>query len=466
MEQKKMKLDAGLLAGLLLALLAVRGLVNFARILRYQFSVPSLIGVAAIGFVAAVLLMKRRDKLLLIALGVLAVDHMIWSSIVSFVAVAILLVIALVMTTEYLPQAKALAEKVWFVPAILAFIGGFIGIYYFSFMTIVWALVSCAAMLLCGFWLAFPERSLAEMFAAAGSKVKSAAAGEQSAASVTAAEVDGYCDLFKHVLLMLLTFGIWYLIWIYRMTRYLNRVGGEEQRNPVTKLLLCIFVPFYLVYWTYKSAQRIDKLAAAVGVSSRISTLCLILAVFLPVVAPVLMQDKVNTVIAVENGSRAKDYDPDLMPVRVLTAAPEAMPGYCGLFKHVLLMLLTFGIWNFIWIYRTTEYLNRVEGEEKRNPVAKLLLCMFVPFYMVYWIYKSCQRIDKLGAQVGVRSDLTVLCLVLCLVVGLVPQVLMQDKINEIAFAENSRYKEIAADVQGYLAEETEEEETAEDDCE
>ena len=112
MEQKKMKLDADLLAGLLLALLAVRGLVNFARILRYQFSLPSLIGVAAIGFVAAVLLMKRRDKLLLIALGVLAVDHMIWSSIVSFVAVAILLVIALVMTTEYLPQAKALAEKV------------------------------------------------------------------------------------------------------------------------------------------------------------------------------------------------------------------------------------------------------------------------------------------------------------------------------------------------------------------
>ena len=449
MEQKKVKLDASLLAGLLLALLTLRALMNFVRILRFQFSFPALIGAVALGFVAAMVLMKRRDKLLLIALGVLAVDHMIWSNIVSFVAIAILLALALVMTTEYLPQAKALAEKIWFVPAILAFISSFIGIYRFSFMTIVWALVSCAAMLLCGFWLAFPERDLAELFAAAGSKAKPVAAiGEQTATTVTNAEVDGYCDLFKHVLLMMLTFGIWYLIWIYRMTRYLNRVGGEEPRNPVTKLLLCIFVPFYLIYWTYKSAQRIDKMADAVGVSSHISTLCLILSLFLPVVAPVLMQDKVNTVIAVENGSRNRDFDPEEKPVRVLTAAPEAMPGYCGLFKHVLLMMLTFGIWNFIWIYRTTEYLNRVEGEEKRNPVTKLLLCMFVPFYMVYWIYKSCQRIDKLGAQAGVRSDLTVLCLVLCLVVGLVPQVLMQDKINEIVFAENSRFEGFAVQVE------------------
>lgn len=34
------------------------------------------------------------------------------------------------------------------------------------------------------------------------------------------------------------------------MTRYLNRMGGEEPRNPTTKLLLCIFLPVYMMFWT------------------------------------------------------------------------------------------------------------------------------------------------------------------------------------------------------------------------
>ena len=437
METKKVKLDAGLLAGILMALLTVRNVVNFVRILRFQFSFSGLVAVAAIGFVAAVLLMKRRDKLLLIALGVFALDQMIWGSIVSFVSIAILLLIALVMTTEYLPQAKALAEKVWFVPAILTFIGSFIGIRYFIFATLGWALISCAAVLLCGFWLAFPERDVAELFAAVKAKA-GAAASTIGDTTIAEAEVGGYCDLFKQVLLMMITFGIWFFIWIYRMTRYLNRVGGEDKRTPVKQLLLCLFVPFYLVYWTYKSAQRVDKLAAAVGVESRISTLCLILAAVLPLVAPILIQDKVNEVIGVESGSRKADFDPAEKPVMRLTAAPETVTGYCGLFKHLLLLLLTFGIWNFVWIYRMTAYLNRVEGQPQRKPVSKLLLCMFVPFYMFYWIYKSAGLIDKLGEQTGVRSKLAAPCLILSLVAGIVPHILMQGKINEIITFENS----------------------------
>ena len=42
------------------------------------------------------------------------------------------------------------------------------------------------------------------------------------------------------------------------------------------------------------------------------------------------------------------------------------------------------------------------------------------------------------AAEVGVKSDLGVLCLILSMVIGLVPQVLMQDKINEIIAAENT----------------------------
>ena len=82
------------------------------------------------------------------------------------------------------------------------------------------------------------------------------------------------------------------------MTRYLNCVEDEEYRNPTNKLLLCMFVPFYSIYWTYKSAMRIDKLAKMKGMPSDLSTLCLILAIFVPIIPPILMQDKVNEIVS------------------------------------------------------------------------------------------------------------------------------------------------------------------------
>ncbi|MBQ4094281.1 MAG: DUF4234 domain-containing protein [Oscillospiraceae bacterium] len=117
------------------------------------------------------------------------------------------------------------------------------------------------------------------------------------------------------------------------------------------------------------------------------------------------------------------------------TYTPAAEEGYCGMAKHILLMLFTFGVWICIWIYRTTRYLNCVKDEEQRDPTSKLLLCMFVPFYYIYWTYKSAQRIDKLAAQKGIGSDITTLCLVLSFFVGIVPPIIMQDKMNAIVSA-------------------------------
>ena len=110
-------------------------------------------------------------------------------------------------------------------------------------------------------------------------------------------QADGYCDLLTHILLLLFTFGIWQYVWIYKTTSYLNNVPNEERRNPTTKLLLCMFVPFYYIYWTYKSAQRIDRLAVSKGKQSDISTLCLILSIFISIVPPIIMQDKINNIV-------------------------------------------------------------------------------------------------------------------------------------------------------------------------
>ena len=106
-----------------------------------------------------------------------------------------------------------------------------------------------------------------------------------------------YKDMVSHVLLLLFTCGIYYLVWIYRMTESLNACKNEGYRSPVKKLLLCMFIPFYLYYWTYKSADRIDMLGYEKGIKGDTAAVSTVLSIFLPILAPIFMQNKLNTVI-------------------------------------------------------------------------------------------------------------------------------------------------------------------------
>lgn len=106
---------------------------------------------------------------------------------------------------------------------------------------------------------------------------------------------EAYCSLGKHIVLCLFTFGIWYMIWIYRTTKFLNKTPGAQQYNPGSKLLLCLFIPFYQIYWFYKHGQRIDAYSKYKNLNnSDMATLCLILGIFIPVVACIIMQDRIN----------------------------------------------------------------------------------------------------------------------------------------------------------------------------
>lgn len=125
-----------------------------------------------------------------------------------------------------------------------------------------------------------------------------------------------YCNMALHILLLLFSCGIWYWIWNYRMTRDTNAVRDEAERNPVTKLLLCMFIPFYGIYWTYKTAQRIDKMAWDRNIPSSTAALCLIMEFFLPIVPPIVMQDKMNAVAAAR--------DPQPVFYRQPAAQPQA----------------------------------------------------------------------------------------------------------------------------------------------
>ena len=166
----------------------------------------------------------------------------------------------------------------------------------------------------------------AARFLAGPAPVKDAAGeggqGAYGESGYMAYRAEGYVDLMSCALLLIFTLGIYYLVWVYRTTRYLNRVEGAPYRNPTTKLLLCMFIPFYGIYWTYQSAQRVDALARSRGIYSELTSPCVLLSIFIGIVPPLLMQNTINAVSQTEAPGAAAPGAEEPQP----TPAPAAVP--------------------------------------------------------------------------------------------------------------------------------------------
>ena len=264
------------------------------------YNVQMLIWVASYAVLAFALLTKRRDIFLPVGFALAGIACLFF---LNFRNVLLLLgnwgmaFLAVVFVTDYLPQLREQMKKLWFIPpAVIALATLLRSIVPVSRLSIesVWLLAlpsllaTCAGMFPAAMWIAYPE----------GLPQQTVSASAETGGTTTTPAPEVYCGLVKHILLLLFTCGIWLYIWIYRVTGYTNNVQGEENRNPTNKLLLCLFVPFYVIYWMYKTAQRLDKMAAAKNIPSDLSTLCLILAIFVPIIPPILMQDKLNAIVA------------------------------------------------------------------------------------------------------------------------------------------------------------------------
>lgn len=311
MTQEKQK-NISMIAGILFVLSFMLGLFSSRLTLK---TILYLVGVAAIAYC---LFTKRKDFVIGAGMGMLFLSQLVgvikyhagFLGFLEAIGYAAAALICISVLTDYLPQLKEIGKKLWFVPAILVGlyvlrdIRFLISWFHPAYLKFVFAdLIEAAAVLFAMMW-AVNVDGLPDAEAMPEKKEK--AGVTRSAAQTTNSTDEVYCGLAKHVLLLLFTFGVWMYIWIYRVTGYTNGVDGEEDRNPTTKLLLCLFVPFYIIYWTYKTAQRIDAMANEKGVPSDLSTLCLILAIFVPIIPPILMQDKMNSLVACGEGGAGK----------------------------------------------------------------------------------------------------------------------------------------------------------------
>lgn len=113
-------------------------------------------------------------------------------------------------------------------------------------------------------------------------------------------------------------------------------------------------------------------------------------------------------------------------------SAPVQGGYHVDVIKLLILCVVTCGIYMYYWIYKVTEFTNQ-DGGEYRNPTNKLLLCLFIPFYYLYWIYVTCKKIEVMSNQRGVPgNDVTVLAIIIYLFIGIGVPAVMQSAINKI----------------------------------
>ncbi len=232
---------------------------------------------------------KRQDPLLLIGCAILTAASIagllislpysgwylpgILSQLTLIAGMLAMLLLCISQTTQALDHHRDSLKRIWFLPAACLAASMVLSIRYSGALH---PLAAGILFLLTGLWLCRPEDL------------------EGPEAYGTA---PGYHGMVKHVLLLLFTLGIWYLIWIYRQTKFLNRSKDAPPRSPGTELLLCMFIPFYACFWTYKSGQRLNALAAEADVPCETPAFYLVLSFFGWLLAPMVMQDQINTLL-------------------------------------------------------------------------------------------------------------------------------------------------------------------------
>ena len=258
---------------------------------------------------------KKQDKILLIGTCAIAIPRLVFL-IKNFTVINVFelfncLLIIFIVGTAILPELskfKHISEKIYFITAIICLLNPIDSIIYYCtkndfygeiapqfsyiFSTLFGSLPWMIAVILFLKWCLDPY--VKEKTKKENSNVYIAENIDNSTNNAILDYNESYCELVKHILLSLFTFGIWMLIWIYKTTKALNKAPNSEKYDPTKKLILCMFVPFYMIYWFYKHGEKIDKLNAVAGKKTDNTTMYLLLGIFIPVVACILMQDNIN----------------------------------------------------------------------------------------------------------------------------------------------------------------------------
>ena len=224
-----------------------------------------------------------------------------WFLISRFFTFGILEFVALVaLMSIFIVKPNYATYRMWFMPSILLFAVIIYNVYRYFVTLIAFDLLIEVLIILLSYYLLAIGCLIAAYWATISSiqQTNTDSYIQSQCGEAIVPDKDSYCSLAMHVLLLLFTCGIWNLIWIYRTTDKLNCINDEKYRSSTAELLLCMFIPFYSIYWTYKTAQRIEKILMSNGIYTNIVAVCLAFAFFIPIIPAIIIQEKINHLVS------------------------------------------------------------------------------------------------------------------------------------------------------------------------
>lgn len=112
---------------------------------------------------------------------------------------------------------------------------------------------------------------------------------------------EGYMHLRDHIVRTVLLGNLWTVVWTGRTTGYLNTQSDIRRSAPVGQMLLCMFVPFYIIYWFHHQGQKCDNAVQMVYKNAPgKAKLYTILSIFAPAASSIVMQFRINRLASKE----------------------------------------------------------------------------------------------------------------------------------------------------------------------
>lgn len=299
MKPSKLNIVAGILHVIVMLYVVFNTVTNIVGWGIDIYAVLNIVSVVIVGVIAVCLLMGSRMPIFIGYAALAAVKAaMCVLSILDYgmdmevvvtdiipIAVLVLIAVFISLINSGEKSGNDSVKKLWMIPGIVMVIDAVASVfvflvlgYYISISSIIIGVIKAIAYLTMMNWIAYPF-------------VQS-----QSVTGSDEYNGEGYIKMHKHILLLIYTGGIWLYVWIYRTTKYLNSVDTRSYEKPLAKLLLCMFVPFYIIYFYYKTAKRIDMIKAQKFGDRQKAGFCLILALLANILVPVILQDDINII--------------------------------------------------------------------------------------------------------------------------------------------------------------------------
>lgn len=190
--------------------------------------------------------------------------------------------------------------------------------------------------------------------------------------------------------------GFYYWTWVYRVVLYLREKGLSDE-DPKKTAWKCFLIPFYRYFWMRRTAEKIDTLEDRYGRTSKLAYFTGFMF-FVPFLydASIFIQDRIFYLES-EQSYPNFDHKAEVFAQTNLIRSKET---------HILASVLTLGIYDLVWIYRVTRFLNKLETIPKQSPSRYVWLCAVFPSISLYWVYFNSWRLDCLAQQYGIESHI------------------------------------------------------------